>query len=99
MTYYVYNFLNLVNRFATFSTQYQKLKVSVERIYEIVNNKLYQDVTYGTYHNVNSIGNITFQNITFHYHDNKAKILDGFVKENTKVAIIGKSGQGKKYYF
>lgn len=102
MTYYIYTFINLVNRFATFSTQYQKLKVSVERIYEIVNNKLYQDVSYGTYHNLEVTGNIDFQNVTFHYHDNKKKILDDFnleVKENTKVAIIGKSGQGKSTIF
>ncbi len=102
MSYYVYNFLNLVNRFATFSTQYQKLKVSVERIYEIINNKLYQDIVYGNHHNLSPIGSITFQNVTFHYHDNKTNILEHFdleVKENTKVAIIGKSGQGKSTIF
>lgn len=102
MTYYIYNFCNLVNRYATFSTQYQKLKVSVERIYEIVENKLYQDVTYGTFHNLNLIGEIAFKNVSFHYHDNKTKILDNFdlqVNANTKVAIIGKSGQGKSTIF
>lgn len=102
MTYYVYTFLNLVNRFATFSTQYQKLKVSVERIYEIVENKLYQDVTYGTFHNLSPVGEITFNKVSFQYHDNKKKILEHFdlqVKENTKVAIIGKSGQGKSTIF
>ena len=102
MTYYVYNFQSLVNRFATFSTQYQKLKVSVERIYEVVANKLYTDVSYGTYHNLKPVGEINFQNVTFHYHDNKNKILNGFnlnVKPNTKVAIIGKSGQGKSTIF
>lgn len=102
MTYYIYSFINLVNRFATFSTQYQKLKVSVERIYEIVNNKLYQDVSYGTHRNLEVTGNIVFQNVSFHYHDSNKKILNGFnlkVKENTKVAIIGKSGQGKSTIF
>lgn len=91
MTYYVYNFQHLVNRFATFSTQYQKLKVSVERIYEIVNNKLYQDVSYGKYQNEKMTGNIEFQQVSFHYHDNNKEILKDFnlaVKENTKVAII-----------
>ncbi len=102
MTYYVYNFQHLVNRFATFSTQYQKLKVSVERIYEIVNNKLYQDVSYGKYQNEKMTGNIEFQQVSFHYHDNNKEILKDFnlaVKENTKVAIIGKSGQGKSTIF
>lgn len=102
MTYYIYSFINLVNRFATFSMQYQKLKVSVERIYEIVNNKLYSDISYGMYHNLEPVGNITFKNVSFHYHDNKKKILNQFnleVKENTKVAIIGKSGQGKSTIF
>lgn len=102
MTYYVYNFMNLVNRLARFSTQYQKLKVSVERIYEIVNNKLYQDVEYGSVHNLSLKGTIEFQNVSFHYHDNKENILSQFqleVKENTSIAIIGKSGQGKSTIF
>lgn len=102
MMYYVSNFLNLGNRLARFSTEYQKLKVSVERIYEIVNNKLYQDVTYGNVHNLSLKGSIQFQNISFHYHDNKEYILKSFqlkVLENTSVAIIGKSGQGKSTIF
>ncbi len=102
MSYYIYNFMNLVNSFATFSTYYQKLKVAVERIYEVVDNKIYKDVLFGNYYNVNPEGTISFQKVTFHYHDNKKKILDGFnleIKRNSKVAIIGKSGQGKSTIF
>lgn len=102
MSYYIYNFMNLVNSFATFSTYYQKLKVAVERICEIVDNKLYSDVVFGNFHNMKPVGKLTFKNVSFHYHDNKKKILNGFdldVKENTKVAIIGKSGQGKSTIF
>lgn len=102
MSYYIYTIINLVSRFAAFSTQYQKLKVSVERIHEIINNKLYHDVSYREYHNLRPIGSIDFRNVTFQYHDNKKKILEHFdlhIKENTKVAIIGKSGQGKSTIF
>ena len=102
MTYYIYNFIHLVNRLATFSTSFQKLKVSVERIYEIVANKIYLDLSFGSVHNLNMKGNISFKNVTFHYHDNKKTIVKNFsldIKENTKIAIIGKSGQGKSTLF
>lgn len=102
MSYYIYNFMNLVNSFASFSTYYQKLKVAVERIHEIIDNTLYQDMLFGEYHNLSPVGSIDFRNVTFQYHDNKKKILEHFdlhIKENTKVAIIGKSGQGKSTIF
>jgi len=102
MSYYIYNFMNLVNSFASFSTYYQKLKVAVERIHEIIDNTLYQDMLFGEYHNLSPVGSIDFRNVTFQYHDNKKKILENFdlhIKENTKVAIIGKSGQGKSTIF
>ena len=102
MSYYIYNFMNLVNSFISFSTYYQKLKVSVERINEIINNKLYQDTNFGNYHNLSILGKIEFKNVTFHYHDSKRKILDKYnliVKPNTKIAIVGKSGEGKSTIF
>lgn len=102
MSYYIYNFMNLVNSFATFSTSYQKLKVSVERIYEIVNNKLYQDVEFGSVHNLAPKGHLVFNNLSFHYHDNKENILNNFnltVDANTNIAIVGKSGEGKSTIF
>ncbi len=102
MTYYVYNFMNLVNSYASFSASFQKLKISVGRIYEIINNKLYEDVKFGDFDNKNIFGNIEFNNVSFNYHDNKHKVLDNFnlkVNSNSKIAIIGKSGQGKSTIF
>lgn len=102
MSYYVYNFMGLVNSFASFSTYFQKLKVSIERIYEIVNNKLYKDIVFGKYHNLNPEGKIRFKEVNFKYYDQKTNILDNFdleVEPNTKIAIIGKSGQGKSTIF
>lgn len=102
MSYYIYNFMNLVNSFASFSTYFQKLKVSVERINEIVNNKLYKDILFGEYHNLNCNGKLEFKNVCFKYHDQKTNILNDFnleIKPNSKIAIIGKSGQGKSTIF
>lgn len=102
MSYYIYNFMNLVNSFASFSTYFQKLKVSVERINEITNNKLYQDVLFGEYHNLNCKGKLEFKDVSFRYHDQKTNILNDFnleIDPNKKIAIIGKSGQGKSTIF
>ena len=102
MSYYIYNFMNLVNSFASFSTYYQKLKVAVERIYEIVNNRLYDDIVFGNIHELNPKGKLEFKNVAFHYHDNENNVLSNFnlvVNPNTHIAIIGKSGQGKSTIF
>ncbi len=102
MSYYVYNFLRLVNSFASFSTYFQKLKVSVERIYEIIDNKLYKDTEFGNYHNLNCNGKLEFKNVSFKYHDQKTNILNDFnleIKPNSKIAIIGRSGEGKSTIF
>ena len=102
MSYYVYNFIGLVNSFTRFSTYLQKLKVSVERIYEVVQNKLYKDTLFGAYHNLNPKGKLEFKDVSFMYHDQDTNILDKFnltINPNSKIAIIGKSGQGKSTIF
>lgn len=102
MSYYIYNFMNLVNSFVSFSAYYQKLKVSVERIHEIIDNKLYQDLAFGDFHPKSCQGRIEFQNVSFHYHDNKQNVLRQFnlvVEPNSKVAIVGRSGEGKSTLF
>ncbi len=48
MTYYVYRFMNTIELMTNLSSSYQKMKVSMERINEILDNKLYKDETFGT---------------------------------------------------
>ena len=83
-------------------TSYQKVKVSINRVNEILNNKLYSDIKFGTLHNTNIVGNIEFKNVTFKYSDNEEYILKDFnlyLPSNKKIAIVGKSGQGKTTLF
>lgn len=46
MTYYIYRFMNTIDLITNFSTCYQKMVSSIERINEILDNKLYQDEIY-----------------------------------------------------
>lgn len=102
MTYYVYRFTFLIDYAMDILTSYQKVKVSINRVNEILNNKLYSDIKFGTLHNTNIVGNIEFKNVTFKYSDNEKYILKDFnlyLPSNKKIAIVGKSGQGKTTLF
>ena len=102
MTYYVYRFTFLVEWVMNMSSSYQKMKVSVERVSEILYNKLYKDVDFGTLNKTDIFGNIEFKNVTFRYSDNEDYVLKDFnitLPSNKKIAIVGKSGQGKSTMF
>ena len=43
MTYYIYRFTNLIDNINNFSQTYQKLIVSLQRVNEILENRLYED--------------------------------------------------------
>ena len=102
MTYYIYKFMNTIELMSSLSTNYQKIKVSMERISEILDNKLYKDETFGDVSKSNIEGNIEFRNVTFKYPNEHKEIFKDFnikIPTNKKVAIVGKSGQGKSTIF
>lgn len=102
MTYYIYRFMNTVELMMDLSTSYQKMKVSMERISEILDNKLYQDEVFGTLNKTDIIGNIEFKNVTFKYPNEENEIFHDFnlkIPTGKKIAIVGKSGQGKTTIF
>lgn len=101
MTYYIYRFMYVISSFSEFATCYQKVVVAMERIKEILDNKLYQDEKYGTKHLKEVNGEIKFQNVTFGY-EKEQKMLEDFsitIPPHKKIAIVGKSGQGKTTLF
>ncbi len=101
MTYYIYRFTWLMEELSDFSQTYQKLLVSLERVNEIVENKLFQDEKFGTKDIKNVKGIIEFKNVSFSYPREK-HTLDNFnikLEPNKKIAIVGKSGQGKSTIF
>lgn len=101
MTYYIYRFTNLIDNINNFSQTYQKLVVSLQRVNEILENRLYEDEAFGD-KKINKVkGLIEFKNVSFSY-PNEDNIINDFnikLEPNKKIAIVGKSGQGKSTLF
>ena len=101
MTYYVYRFMYLMDSIENLTQTFQKVSVAIGRVNEILENKLYQDVAFGDKVLNNPIGKIEFKNVSFAYPKEKVT-LDNFnltIEPNKKIAIVGKSGQGKSTLF
>ena len=102
MTYYIYRFMNTIELMMNLSTSIQKMKVSIERLSEILDNKLYEDEKFGIISKTDIEGNVVFKNITFKYPNEDIEIFKDFnldIPTGKKVAIVGKSGQGKTTIF
>ena len=101
MTYYIYRYMWLIENINDLTQTYQKLIVSISRVNEILENKMYEDDKFGDKKLNNSKGIIEFKNVTFAYPDEEVT-LNKFnlkIEPNKKVAIVGKSGQGKSTLF
>ena len=101
MTYYIYRFASLLDSTVDFYKNIESVSVSLERVGDILNNKLYKDVEYGVRELNNPEGVIRFNDVTFHYPKEK-DVLKGFNVEfrpNMKIAIVGSSGGGKTTIF
>ena len=101
MTYYVYRYMWLIENFNNLTQTYQKLVVSLGRVNEILENRLYEDEKYGEKEISKTKGIIEFKDVTFGY-PNEQITLNKFnlvLEPNKKIAIVGKSGQGKSTLF
>ena len=101
MTYYVYRYMYLIENINYFSQTYQKVMVSLSRVNEILENRLYEDEKFGDIDLKKVTGIIEFKNVSFSYPDEDT-ILKNFnlkLEPNKKIAIVGKSGQGKSTIF
>ena len=101
MTYYVYRYMWLIENLNDLTQTYQKVSVAIGRVNEILENKLYDDEVFGDKEIKNIKGNLEFRNVTFSYPDEDVT-LDKFnlkLEPNKKIAIVGKSGQGKSTLF
>lgn len=101
MTYYVYRYTWIIENIQSFSKTYQKSKVAIKRIKEILDNKLYKDVKFGKVNLTDKDKIIEFKNVTFGYKDDDITLKNFNIKlePNKKIAIVGKSGQGKSTIF
>ena len=101
MTYYVYRFTWLIENINDLTQTYQKVSVSISRVNDILENRLYKDEEFGNKKLVNIKGVIEFKDVNFNYPD-EGNILNNFslkIEPNKKIAIVGASGQGKSTLF
>ena len=99
---YIWRIDEVVESISDFGVNYNKVKVSLKRIDEIVNNKIYEDEKYGNVELENCEGVIEFKNVKFKYRDEEENTLKGLnlkIEPNKKIAIVGRSGNGKSTIF
>jgi ATP-binding cassette subfamily B protein len=101
MTYYVYRYMYLIDSLTDLNQTYQRVLVALGRINEIILNKKFNDEKYGDIKLDDVKGIIEFKDVTFNY-PKEQNVLNGLnlkVVPNKKIAIVGKSGQGKSTLF
>lgn len=101
MTYYIYRYMWLIENINDLTQTYQKLVVSISRVNEILENRLYADEKFGVSILDKAKGVIEFKNVDFAYPEEEATLrnFDLKIEPNKKVAIVGASGQGKSTLF
>ena len=101
MTYYIYRYMWLIENINDLTQNYQKFSVSISRVNDILENKLYDDVKYGNFNLDKVKGIIEFKNVSFSYpkEDTTLKNFNLVIEPHKKVAIVGSSGQGKSTLF
>lgn len=99
---YIWRIDEVVESISDFGVNYNKVTVSLKRISEIVNNKLYDDEKFGNVVLENVKGDIQFTNVKFRYSEDEDYTLKGLnlkIVPNKKIAIVGRSGNGKSTLF
>lgn len=98
----IWRFESVIENLSDFGVNYNKIVVSLKRIDQLINNRLYKDEKFGTKEINDEKINITFENVVFKYRKEEDNVLNGLtmnLQPNKKIAIVGKSGQGKSTIF
>ena len=99
---YIWRIDEVVESISDFGVNYNKITVSLKRINELINNKLYDDEKFGNITLDHVKGNIKFENVKFKYSDDEDLTLRGLdlnIEPHKKIAIVGRSGNGKSTLF
>lgn len=99
---YIWRIDDVVESLSDFGVNYNKVTVSLKRIGEIVNNELYEDEKFGNRKLSKVKGTITFQDVIFRYREDESNTLKGLslnIEPKKKIAIVGRSGNGKSTIF
>ena len=99
---YIWRIDEVVESISDFGVSYNKVTVSLKRIGEILDNALYEDEKFGNVSIDEVEGVIEFKNVKFKYSPYEEETLKGLdmkIVPNKKIAIVGKSGNGKSTIF
>ena len=99
---YIWRMADVVESISDFGVNYNKVTVSLKRIGEIINNNLYDDEKFGTKVLTKTKGIIDFDNVKFRYREEEEDTLKGLcltIEPQKKIAIVGRSGNGKSTIF
>lgn len=99
---YIWRIDEVAETLSSFGVNYNKVKVSLSRIDEVVNNKIFKDEEFGDITLTNVKGNVAFKNVSLKYTKKENLTLDNLslnIKTNQKTAIVGRSGNGKTTIF
>ncbi len=99
---YIWRIDDVVESLSEFGVCFNKVTVSLKRIDEILNNRLYDDEKFGNVELEDKKVRIEFKNVKFKYREEDELLLKGLsmkLEPNKKIAIVGRSGQGKSTLF
>ncbi|MBR3210620.1 MAG: ABC transporter ATP-binding protein [Bacilli bacterium] len=99
---YIWRIDEVVESISDFGVNYNKVTVSLKRIGEIIHNDLYPDEKFGRKELEHSKGVIEFKNVKFRYTEKEDYTLKGLsmrIEPQKKIAVVGRSGNGKSTIF
>lgn len=99
---YIWRIDDVVESISDFGVSFNKVSVSLKRIDEILNNRLYQSEQYGNVTLKEVKGTIEFDRVSFKYTDDEENTLNELslkIEPHKKIAIVGRSGNGKSTIF
>ena len=101
ITSYTQLIMGTVDLITEVGVDVQKASVALERIFEILDNKLYPDEKFGDKSVEYIKGDIELRNVSFAYDDTNEVLenLSLHIPKNKKLAIVGRSGSGKSTLF
>lgn len=93
------NILNFINFVINITEILKEGELSALRVFEVIEDQVFEKETFGDKVVEDIKGNIEFKNVDFKYNKEDKKLLfknlNFTIQENSVVAIVGKSGQGK----
>lgn len=99
---YIWRIDDVVESISDFGVNFNKVSVSLKRIDDILNNRLYESERFGDVELHDVKGNIEFKNVSFKYTDDEENTLNDLslkIEPHKKIAIVGRSGNGKSTIF